>query len=244
MKRWHIIGGTAAALAVVGGGAALAAAKLDSPSARSQAIIDDAAGQLGVPSAKLSAALKKAMEDQIQADVTAGTITQEQADALKKKLDSGTIPLIPGYGFRGAFGGHGPGFGQGLRGAVGPFADLTAAATYLGVTADELRSDLQSGKTLAQVTTGIGNGKTVDGLVAAMTAAAKKRFDDAVSAGKISADQAKQLESTLTDRVTALVNGTFKSFMPGFGGRMRHDFGGFGPGGPGPGGGAPPQNPA
>src|SRR5450432_3511353 len=162
VRKWKAIGGAAAALAAVGGGAAFAATQLDTPSARSQAIINDAAGQLGVQPDKLSSALKKALEDQIQADVTAGRLTQAQADAQKQRIESGNYPLLgTGGGFgRGGGGGfrhHGFGFGAGF------LADYTAAASYLGLTPAELRTDLMGGKTLAEIAT--AQGKTADGLV-------------------------------------------------------------------------------
>jgi hypothetical protein len=232
MQKWKVIGGTAAAVAVVGGGAAFAAAKLDSPSARSQAIIDDAAGQLGVPSAKLSDALKKAMEDQIQAEVTAGRLTQAQADAMKQRLESGSVPLLGGFGFRG--GGFGGGFG--FRG-MGGLADLNTAATYLGITTSQLSSDLQGGKTLAQEAT--DKGKTADGLIGALVTAAKAKLDAAVTAGRLTADQRTTIESTLQQRITDFVNGAHRWFAPNFGGTLRHGFRDFAPGGP-----AAPQGPA
>ena len=109
VRRWKAIGGAAVVLAAVGGGAAFAATQLDTPSARSQAIINDAAGQLGVQPDKLSSALKKALEDQLQADVTAGRLTQAQADAQKQRIESGNYPLLGTGGF---------GFGRGGSEAV------------------------------------------------------------------------------------------------------------------------------
>jgi hypothetical protein len=194
----------AAVLAVGGGGAAIAATQFDSPSARSDAIVSDAAKQLGIDPAKLSAALKKAEEDQIEADVAAGRLTKEQGDALKSAIEAGNVPLV---------GGH---LGFGLRGlgrgaiAVG----LDTAASYLGLTREQLRSELQSGKTLAQVAT--EHGKTADGLVSALVDAAKKRIDAAVSAGKLPADVAQNIESKLQPMITALVQGTLPR-GPGFG---------------------------
>jgi len=47
---------------------------------------------------------------------------------------------------------------------------LATAATYIGITEDALRTDLASGKSLADVA--IANGKTRDGVIAALTAAA------------------------------------------------------------------------
>src|SRR3954462_11928282 len=100
-RRFRMILGGLAVIAVVSGGAAYAASKDDSPQARSQAIVDDAAGTLGVAPSKLSDALKKALENQVDAQVTAGTLTQEQADAIKKRIEDGTQPLFGGPGFGG-----------------------------------------------------------------------------------------------------------------------------------------------
>ncbi|MGZ4400809.1 MAG: hypothetical protein ACXVYM_08045, partial [Gaiellaceae bacterium] len=130
-RRKLIVGGVAA-LGVLGGGAALAATQLDSPSARSQAIINDAAKQLGVQPNALSNALKKAIEDQIDAAVSAGQLSKAQGDAIKARIESGDFPLFgggPGPGLR-----HGFGFGL--------FGSLDTAATYLGVTQSDLRSEL------------------------------------------------------------------------------------------------------
>ena len=69
-------------LAALGGGGAAIAASKSAPAsaqAQTQSIVSDAAGQLGVTPAALTAAIKKAMVDQIEAQVTAGTLTKAQA---------------------------------------------------------------------------------------------------------------------------------------------------------------------
>ncbi|HUQ41753.1 MAG TPA: hypothetical protein VM052_04550 [Candidatus Limnocylindrales bacterium] len=48
---------------------------------------------------------------------------------------------------------------------------LSTAATYIGITEDALRAELASGKSLADVA--VANGKTRDGVIAALTAAAQ-----------------------------------------------------------------------
>ena len=53
MKRTHVAIVVVASVVVAGAGGALAASKLDSPTARSQAIITDAAGQLNIDPTKL-----------------------------------------------------------------------------------------------------------------------------------------------------------------------------------------------
>ena len=83
---------------------------------------------------------------------------------------------------------------------------LQTAATYLGITLSQLQSDLQGGKTLADEVTAVGNGKTVDGLVTALTAQAKTNLDQQVTAGKITAAQEGTLLAGITQHVTNLVN--------------------------------------
>ena len=63
----------------------------------------------------------------------------------------------------------------------GPFGSpniLATAATYIGITEADLRTELQSGKTLAQIA--VAHGKTRDGLIAALSAEATKQITTAV----------------------------------------------------------------
>src|SRR5689334_16212497 len=84
-------------------------------------------------------------------------------------INAGGIPfLFGGFGHRGPFGGF------------GLFED---AATYLGVTEAQLRTDIDAGKTLADVAK--ARGKSVSGLVDALVAAQKQRLDAAVAAGRL-----------------------------------------------------------
>ena len=201
--------GVAAVAALAGGGAAVAADKLGS-SDDSQAVVNDAAKQLGVTPSALMAALKKALENRIDAAVAAGRLTPEQGQELKQRIESGDLPLF--FGPRGGPHEH--------------FGDLDAAASYLGLTEAELRTQLESGKTLAQVAK--DRGKSVDGLIQALVDAATKRLDADVAAGRLTKAQEQQILSGLEDRITAFVNG------------MRHhdfrfDRGFDGPPGPPPG---------
>src|ERR1051325_2500909 len=106
-KRKVVIG-AAAGLLLVGAGGAFAAGRLSSPREESQAVINDAAKQLGVEPAKLSAALKKALQNRVDAAVADGRLTKEQGDRLKARIEAGDAPLIP-FGFRGGRGPGGPG---------------------------------------------------------------------------------------------------------------------------------------
>ena len=210
-----IAAGAAAAVAVAGGGAAIAASQPWSPKAESQAVIEDAAKQLGVDPSKLSAALKQALKDRVDAAVEAGKLTKAQGDALKARIDAGDTPLVFGA------------FGPGGFGHIGHFDKLEAAASYLGLTEAQLESQLESGKTLALVAK--DQGKPVDGLVQAMVKDAEARIDAAVTDGRLTKAQADQLKSDLEQRVTDLVNGNLPAgehfrggpgpgFAPGWGG--------------------------
>ena len=193
--------GVAAAAAVAGGGAAIAADRLGS-SDDSQAIVNDAAKQLGVTPSALSAALKKALENRVDAAVAAGSLTNAQGAELKQRIESGDVPL---------FGGPGPGFHHGGR-----FGGLDAAASYFGLTEAQLRTQLESGKTLAAVAK--AQGKSVDGLVQALVDAAKTKLAAAVAAGRLTQSQADSMLAGLKAHATGLVNGT----APRFG--FRHGF--------------------
>src|SRR5947208_782161 len=81
LKR-KVVAGTVVALAVGGTGGAIAATQLrSSPSEESKAVVSDAAKQLGVQPDQLSSALKKALENQVDAAVAAGRITKALNDA-------------------------------------------------------------------------------------------------------------------------------------------------------------------
>jgi len=119
--------------------------------------------------------------------------------------------------------------GFGARHGGGTSGELSAAATYLGITPAALRADLQSGKTLAQVADGT-SGKSASGLVDALVASEKSTLDAAVSAGKLTAAQEQTLLANVQQRVAALVNGTRPS-LPGPGKGFGFGFGrGFGGG--------------
>src|SRR5213595_413489 len=93
-RKPKLIAGAIAGLAVAGGGAAFAATQLGSPQQENQAVLKDAAKQLGVQPSALSAALKKALENRVDAAVAAGRLTKEQGDALKSRIEAGGLPFL------------------------------------------------------------------------------------------------------------------------------------------------------
>lgn len=217
-KRTIVVAVVAAAVAAGGTGAAFATGTLggQTPQERQAAILQDLAGKLGVSVDKLKTAIQAVAGDQIDQALADGRLTQAQADELKQRLQSST--LLP-FGI-----GPGPGHGFGAHAglALGRGMELDAAATYLGVSRADLVTELQGGKTLAQVAQ--DKGKSVDGLKQAMVDAASTELDQAVAAGKITAEQRSAILSGLTARIDAIVDGTMPAPGPG----MHRGFG-FGP---------------
>jgi hypothetical protein len=193
-------GAGAVLLAVAGLGAAgaIAASGLFSPSEDAQALIDDAAAQLGVEPEELSDALRDAYENRIDEAVDDGRLTEEQAEWLKERLQS--ADALPFFGLGGL---HGHGFGAHGHGA----GFLAEAAAYLDMTQEELREALRE-STLAEIAR--KRGKSVTGLVDALVATQAKRIDEAVDDGRLSDEQAAGLKNRLEERTEALVNGELR----------------------------------
>jgi hypothetical protein len=189
----------ATVIAVAGGGVAIAATEPWNPKEQSQAVIEDAAQQLGVTPTALSDALKQALKNRVDEAVAAGRLTEEQGAGLKAKIDSSDV-LMP-------FGILGPeefGFGTGPDHG-GPMGGLSTAADYLGLSEAELRSRLSDGKTLAQIAK--AENKSVDGLVQALLDDAGEKLDAAVDAGKLTRTEADKIRADWKERITDFVNG-------------------------------------
>ena len=172
--------------------------------------------KLGTTPDKLVEALKSVSNDRIDALVTAGTITQAQADKLKARVEA-----AGGLGLRGGMRG-GPGMlGEGGRhGGMGD--PLASSATYLGLTRDALDTALDGGKTLETIAK--EQGKTTAGLKAALLTEAKTHIDALAAA----TDAQKK---TLLDAASAHIDGFIAgAATPGHGGM---GFGHGGMGGPG-----------
>jgi transposase-like protein len=211
--KLKLAGGTAGLAVVIGGGAALAADKL-SPTQESDAIVADAAKELGVTSAKLEAALQQALENRVDAAVADGRLTEAQATVLKERIAAGEVPLI----------GLGPGAGHhgGHDGGHLGFVDISAAATFVGLSEDALRTRLENGDTLAEIAK--AEGKTAAGLVDALVAAAKADLDEKVAEGRLTEAERTSILADLESRIEDVVNGEAHfGFRGGFGGPRPDD---------------------
>lgn len=121
--------------------------------------------------------------------VDAGTLTQAQSDAVTKALDAARPQGGPGGG---------PGHGHGGHG-------LNVAAKALGISAADLKTALQSGKTIAEVAK--TNNVDIQTVIKAIVTAENAHIDEGLAAGHITQAQATERKSDATERATNLVNG-------------------------------------
>ncbi|MCC6222003.1 MAG: hypothetical protein IT201_00745 [Thermoleophilia bacterium] len=219
-KSKRMVAGTLAALAVAtGAGAALAATQDDADGTAAATAVEgespvtflaDVAERIGIEPDELEAAVQAEALERLDQALADGRITEEQADRIRERIESGELPFGPG---------HGPG---GRHGAP----VIQGTADYLGLTPAELLEQLKDGKSLAEVAE--ANGQTADGLVQALLDGAKTHLDQAVEDGRLTREQADELLERLENRLPNLVERDF----PGPRGM------GHGPMGAGPGEGA------
>jgi hypothetical protein len=169
-------------------------------------LITTAATYIGITAADLKTQLAsgKSLADIAVAngktrDGLIAALTAAEQQSISTFVDQkGTAAPGPGLG---GPGGPRGGFGFGVQGDP-----LAAAATFLGTTTADLRTKMEAGQTLTQIATAAG--KTRDQLVQALVADATAKIEAAKTAGTITAAQATQLESGLTDRMTKLADST------------------------------------
>jgi len=166
-----------------------------------QSFISKLAANLGVEESELTAALDATKQQMLEEAVEKGKITQEQADEISSNLNSG---FCFGFGFLN--GGQGP-KGQGPEGHG---RNLDGIASILGITADELKAEIESGKTIEEIVTEYG--MTMDQVHEKMLELKKAEIAQAVTDGKLTQEQADQI-------LERLEQGPKGQGFGGFGGR-------------------------
>jgi hypothetical protein len=158
------------------------------------------ANQLGVSTAKLEGANQAALTAVIQQAFKDGKITQAQETDLLNKVAA--MANQPCLGLRGrfGFGGHGHPGGPGEIGAVHQAVEA-AVANALKVQATDLETQLDAGKTVAQIAQ--AQGVSIGTVNSAYLNAAKGELDKAVTAKTITQTQADQAYSKLQTAVAA-----------------------------------------
>lgn len=191
------------ALALLGGGAAGLVLTTPGLAGAQDAGVAVASGSTTAGTGQTDPGLPSEFADAIAKLVTDGTLTQAQADAVTTALAA----AHPARGDRGGRGGK----------------HLDAAATALGMTADELRTALDGGQTVAQVAASKGVG--IDKVVTAIVDAIKLDLAQKVTAGSLTQAEADARLADATSHATDFVNGVRPA--RGDGGPR----GGHGPGG-------------
>ena len=189
-NRYAVAAVAGSAALLVGGGAALAGPSGDERSARCDARLARVAEHRGVSVAELEAQIKERMLARVAGALEAGTISAERAAKLRERIAAADLCDRPGHRH----------VGPGARGILG------GAAHYLGLTKEELREQLP-GTSLSALAA--KQGKSVEGLKAAMIAPSKEKLAKAVAAGRITQARADQALERLAHRIDRLVSKTF-----------------------------------
>lgn len=82
------------------------------------------------------------------------------------------------------------------------------AAAYIGIDEKTLREELRAGKSLAEIA--LARGKTREGLIAAISAPALARIEEALKAGPVTAEQATKAKAQLAERAAKVVDAKHK----------------------------------
>ena len=162
-----------------------------------------------------------AQQQHVDVNTVINAIAAADKDRISKIVNSPWPlgPVGPNGGALPKPGDLGPFIGRKL---IGQSADTVANALH--ITTDQLKTDLQSGKSIADIAR--SKGIDVNSVINTLVADASSKVDQAVAAGKLTTQQATAIKSHLQTAITNLVNNNFPKFP---GGRF-----GFG-GGPVPG---------
>ncbi|MDI6907722.1 MAG: hypothetical protein QMC81_09625 [Thermoanaerobacterales bacterium] len=162
-------------------GVALAQSDTSAERGPLQTFLEKLAANLGIDQAKLTDAVKQTQLQMIDEDVQQGRLTSDQAEKIKAQIEAGQP----------AFGPFGPRpFGRHEAGLMGN-GRLDAVAEALGMTVDELQTELEQGKKLSEIAQ--EKGVTADELHKKMVEARIQAIQQAVKDGKISQDRADEM---------------------------------------------------
>jgi DNA-binding CsgD family transcriptional regulator len=136
------------------------------------------------------------MQAHIAQEVASGKITQAQADTKLADVTAKATERVNNVR---------PARGEGMRGGPkGPGKNVAAIASVLKLTEAELKTQVESGKTLAQIAAaqGVDVKLVVDAIVADM----KSHIADEVKSGELTQAQADTKLAEVTTKVTEMVN--------------------------------------
>lgn len=144
------------------------------------------AANLGVDQDKVNSAFESTKKQMLDEAVQQGRLTREQADKIAARMGNS-------QGWAGFFG------GKGFRDGGRPFGrNLDGVAGVLGVPADQLKQELQSGKNMQQIVE--EHGLTMDQFRQKMLEVKKQELAKAVADGKLTQEQADRIIQKMEQR--------------------------------------------
>ena len=136
------------------------------------------------------------MKSHIADEVKSGEITQAQADTKLADVTAKATERVNNVR---------PARGEGMRGGPkGPGKNVAAIASVLKLTEAELKTQVQSGKTLAQIAT--TQGVSVQSVIGVLVTDMQAHIAQEVASGKITQAQADTKLADVTTKVTEMVN--------------------------------------
>lgn len=197
--KWALLGAAGVAvagfLAVTALGSAVTQAE-EGDGGHARPFTRHLADVLGITPSQLQEDRKEALNSMLDEAVANGTITQEQADRIREH------PLRSAHR---------------LKNAVVSVFD--AAADTLGMTKEELRDEVASGKSLADVAA--QQNVSVDQLKAGITSQITTQLDQAVADGRITSEQRTKILDGLNERLDTVINHEGGKLMNREGGRFQ-----------------------
>ena len=177
MRRASRVFAVATVVALIGSAAGLIAAQAVPKTTRAAAtssFLASVAQNLGISSARLTAAFQSAELARVQSLVGSGKLTAARSKRLAARIDHNPFSLLTLQLRLGA-----------APAARVQHAEMTAAATYLGLSPTALRGDRAAGQSLASIAA--REGKSTAALVQAMLAPVEQRLAKEVSSGHLTA---------------------------------------------------------
>ncbi|MBM7591427.1 DUF2680 domain-containing protein [Brevibacillus fulvus] len=149
----------------------------------------------GVAEDKVIDLLVEQEESRLDEAIKAGKLTAEQADSMKDGIEERVKNMVENT--------HQPGMGRGF----GRF-DSEELLSLLDLKAEDLQAAFKEGKTLAEIAEaqGVAEDKVIDLLVEQE----ESRLDEAVKAGKLTAEQADSMKDGIEERVKNMVENGMK----------------------------------
>ncbi len=193
---WHVPAATAAQPPASGGpsgGSRVSpvpgAPPAPAPSSPPPALLPALASELGLPTRRMEAAVRAVALKQWTSYVRTHPVPAARARAVEQRITQAPVTL------------------QARFGAPQRLGLMGAAAAYLGLDRAGLAAELRQGRSLADVAA--AQGKSVEGLRAALHAAATAQLDRRVAEGEMTPAERQKVLAALSDRLQAMIEHRF-----------------------------------